>query len=66
MFCSIESNILQQVHADKCFNEHIYKEMQLIIENKVFTMVAKKLYDFGMIICDVLKEMTLVMKFLKN
>ena len=31
------------------FNEHIYNERLLIIENKVFTMVGKKLNDFGMI-----------------
>ena len=46
MFCIVESNILQQVHADMSLNEHIYNEMLLIIENKVFAMVGKKLNDF--------------------
>ncbi|GFX52342.1 uncharacterized protein TNCV_4323601 [Trichonephila clavipes] len=39
---------LQQVHTDMTFNEHIYNEKLIIIENKVFTMVWKKLDDFGM------------------
>ena len=49
MFCIIESSILQHVHAYMSFNEHIYNEMLLIIENKGFTMVGKKLNNFGMI-----------------
>ncbi|GFX94402.1 ATP-dependent DNA helicase [Trichonephila clavipes] len=32
---------LQQVHTDMTFNEHIYNETLIIIENKVFTMVGK-------------------------
>ncbi|GFT32790.1 ATP-dependent DNA helicase [Trichonephila clavipes] len=39
---------LQQVHTYMTFNEHIYKETLIIIENKVSTMVGKKLDDFGM------------------
>ena len=31
------------------FNEHIYNERLLIIENKVFAMVGNKLNDFGII-----------------
>lgn len=39
---------LQQVHTDMTSNEHIYNKTLIIIENKVFTMVEKKLDDFGM------------------
>ncbi|XP_049316937.1 uncharacterized protein LOC125779708 [Bactrocera dorsalis] len=39
---------LQQVHTDITFNEHVYIKTLIIIENKVFTMVGKKLDDFGM------------------
>jgi hypothetical protein len=49
MFSIIKISILQQAHADMSFNVHIYNEMLLIIENKVFTMDDKKLNDFGMI-----------------
>ncbi|GFX98538.1 ATP-dependent DNA helicase [Trichonephila clavipes] len=39
---------LQQVHTDMTFNQHIYNETLIIIENKVFTIVGKILDDFGM------------------
>ncbi|GFW18248.1 ATP-dependent DNA helicase [Trichonephila clavipes] len=38
---------LQQVHTYMTFNDHIYNETLIIIENKVFTMVGKILDDFG-------------------
>ncbi|GFW33675.1 ATP-dependent DNA helicase [Trichonephila clavipes] len=40
---------LQQVHGDMPINEQIYNLFLIIIENKVFTTVEKKLNDFGMI-----------------
>ncbi|GFY70103.1 uncharacterized protein TNIN_177071 [Trichonephila inaurata madagascariensis] len=40
---------LQQIHADMPFSEQIYNETLIIIENKVFIMVGKKLHDFGLI-----------------
>ncbi|GFW73365.1 ATP-dependent DNA helicase [Trichonephila clavipes] len=33
--------LLQQVHTDMTFNEHIYSETLIITENKIFTMVGK-------------------------
>ncbi|KFM68402.1 hypothetical protein X975_22704, partial [Stegodyphus mimosarum] len=40
---------LQRVHAHMTFNDHIHNVALIIIENKVLTMVGKKLQDFGML-----------------
>ncbi|KFM73062.1 hypothetical protein X975_04048, partial [Stegodyphus mimosarum] len=40
---------MQRVHAHMTFNEPIYNEALIIIENKVLTRVGKKLQDFGML-----------------
>ncbi|XP_035220707.1 uncharacterized protein LOC118193688 [Stegodyphus dumicola] len=40
---------LQRIHAHMNFNEHIYNEALIIIENKIFTLMGKKLQDFGIL-----------------
>ncbi|GFS61520.1 uncharacterized protein TNCV_4312281 [Trichonephila clavipes] len=40
---------LRQIHTDMPFNELIYNETLIIIENMVLAMVGKKLHDFRLI-----------------
>ncbi|GFS42990.1 uncharacterized protein TNIN_267271 [Trichonephila inaurata madagascariensis] len=57
---------IQQVHAAMTFNQHIYNETLIISENKVITMVGKKLHDFGMISSREVDGMISIVKLFEN